>query len=129
MLEDADLTTVLVVDDDEAVRSFMARVLEEEGYEVVQAGNGVEALSLLDRRDSGVVHLVITDVRMPYMDGRDFAASLARRAASPPVLFVSGSHTRADVPGPMLSKPFLPDELRALVRGFLEFQGSQRAAS
>jgi CheY-like chemotaxis protein len=113
--------TVLVVDDEEVLRSYMVRVLESDGYSVIEAQDGVEALSLLSRRDTGVaVDLIITDVRMPRMGGRDLAATLASGGASPPVLFVSGSHTPSDVSGPLLRKPFLPDDLSALARELLQ---------
>ena len=109
MATDNGVATVLVVDDEEVLRSYMARVLQSEGYSVIEAENGVEALRFLSRKDTGVVvDLVITDVRMPIMGGRDLAATLAQGGASPPVLFVSGSHTSSDVSGPLLRKPFLP---------------------
>ena len=121
MATDAGVATVLVVDDEEILRSYMTRVLESEGYSVIEAENGVEALSLLSRKDTGVVvDLVITDVRMPRMGGRALAASLAQHHASPPVLFVSGSHTPSDVSGPLLRKPFTPDALSALARELLQ---------
>ena len=121
MVTDGYGATVLVVDDEEILRSYMARVLEGEGYSVIEAENGVEALSLLSRKDPGVVvDLVITDVRMPRMGGRDLAASLAQGRFSPPVLFVSGSHTASDVSGPLLRKPFTPDDLSALARELLQ---------
>jgi CheY-like chemotaxis protein len=111
------VATVLVVDDEEVLRSYMARVLQGEGYSVIEAENGVEALSFLIRK---VVDLVITDVRMPGMGGKDLAATLAQGGASPPVLFVSGSHTPSDVSGPLLRKPFLPDDLSAFARALLQ---------
>jgi two-component system, cell cycle sensor histidine kinase and response regulator CckA len=115
------VATVLIVDDEQSLRSYMARVLESEGYAVLEAENGVEALSLLSRKDAGVVvDLVITDVRMPVMGGRALAASLAKDRTSPPVLFVSGSHMSSDVSGPLLKKPFMPDDLSALARELLQ---------
>jgi two-component system cell cycle sensor histidine kinase/response regulator CckA len=129
MVTNAGLRTVLIVDDEQALRSYMVRVLEDEGYAVIQAGNGVEALSVFNREDISTVHLVITDVSMPGMGGKDLAANLARNPASPPVLFVSGSHTRADVSGPLLRKPFLPAQLRTLARQLIQYQDTQRAAS
>jgi CheY-like chemotaxis protein len=118
---DNGVATVLVVDDEEVLRSYMARVLQSEGYSVIEAENGVEALRFLSRKDTGVVvDLVITDVRMPIMGGRDLAATLAQGGASPPVLFVSGSHTSSDVSGPLLRKPFLPGDLSAFARALLQ---------
>ena len=117
MTGSAQVPTVLVVDDEASLRLYMARVLEDEGYAVLEAENGPEALSMLDAGETGSVQLVITDVRMPGMSGKDLAARLAERPSSPPVLFVSGSHT--DVPGPLLKKPFLPDDLTAVARNLL----------
>ena len=114
------VATVLVVDDEEILRSYMTRVLESEGYSVIEAENGVEALSLLSQEDTGVVNLVITDVRMPKMGGTDLAANLAQHHAPPPVLFVSGSHTSSDVSGPLLRKPFTAGDLSALARELLQ---------
>jgi CheY-like chemotaxis protein len=79
MVTNAGLRTVLIVDDEQALRSYMVRVLEDEGYAVIQAGNGVEALSVFNREDISTVHLVITDVSMPGMGGKDLAANLARQ--------------------------------------------------
>lgn len=121
MATGGSVATVLVVDDEQILRTYMARVLESEGYSVIEAENGVEALSLLSRKDTGVVvDLVITDVRMPRMGGRALAANLAQDRTSPPVLFVSGSHMPSDVSGPLLRKPFMPDDLSALARELLQ---------
>lgn len=115
------VATVLVVDDEEVLRSYMTRVLEDEGYSVIEAENGVEALSFLSRKDTGVVvDLIITDVRMPRMGGRDLAARLALDHESPPVLFVSGSHTPSDVAGPLLRKPFTAHDLSVVARELLQ---------
>lgn len=115
------VTTVLVVDDEQILRTYMARVLEGEGYAVIEAEDGLEALSLLSRKDPGiVVDLVITDVRMPRMGGRALAANLAQDRMSPPVLFVSGSHMPSDLSGPLLRKPFMPDDLSAWARELLQ---------
>lgn len=111
-------STVLVVDDEMQLRHYMARVMADEGYRVLTAADGVEALSLLGRSDSRV-DLVITDVRMPRMSGPELAAQLAAQLLPPPVLFVSGGGGLVDVPGPMLRKPFLPDDLSAMVRSLI----------
>ena len=108
--------TILVVDNEIALRLYMTRVLEAEGFAVLQAGSVPDALSVLDG-EAGRVRLVITDVVMPGLTGRDLAARLADRPASPPVLFVSGSDS--DVPGPLLRKPFLPTDLSAVARNLI----------
>ncbi len=119
MVAAAQIPTVLVVDDEEALRSYMIRVLQDDGYSVIDAANGLEALLLLEGGHAGTVDLVVTDVLMPRMSGTDLAARLAGRPSSPPVLFVSGSHGLSDVPGPLLRKPFLPADLSALARDLL----------
>jgi len=114
----SERSTVLVVDDEMQLRHYMERVMADEGYRVLTAADGMEALALLQRSDSKV-DLVITDVRMPRMSGPELAAHLAAQVLPPPVLFVSGGHTFGDVPGPMLRKPFLPDDLSAMVRSLI----------
>ena len=110
--------TVLVVDDDEGARRYTARVLEDAGYQVLLAGDGLEGLALVERQ-SPRVHLVVTDVLMPHMTGPELAACLASRVSHPPVLYVSGNHGSLDITGPLLRKPFLPHELTQMVHLFL----------
>jgi CheY-like chemotaxis protein len=107
-----------VVDDQEPLRRFMARVLEHGGYQVLTARNGIAALDLL-RESRFPVQLVITDVSMPGMSGLELAARIATEPYPPPVLFVSGDHSSAHLPGPVLRKPFLAGDLRALVEWLL----------
>jgi CheY-like chemotaxis protein len=111
-------TTVLVVDDEEPLRHLMGRAMANEGYRVLVAGNGLEALALLEKC-APRIHLVITDVSMPMMTGPEMAARLGMQPEPPPVLFVSGGHRHVDLPGPLLRKPFLPGELSRLVRWLL----------
>jgi CheY-like chemotaxis protein len=106
----------MVVDDEEAVRRYLTRVLVDEGYHVLAAGDGLEALALLEQTPTRI-DLVITDVLMPGMTGPELAERLATRPSPPPVLFVSGSHT--DVPGPLVKKPFLPADLSLTARWVL----------
>ena len=80
------MARILVIDDEEGVRSFVAEALETEGHQVVQAANGEEGLRRLRER---AFHLMITDLRMPGVDGMNSAAHRAGRAAG------DGSH-RAD---------------------------------
>ena len=78
---------VLVVDDNETVRQLARRALEGEGYQVWEAGDGLQALGWLTR---GVVDLVVTDIRMPAMDGWELAAHLTSMTHPPDILFMSG---------------------------------------
>jgi DNA-binding response OmpR family regulator len=111
--------TVLVVDDEELLRRYVARVMADEGYRVFVAGDGFGALALFDI-GAPPIDLVITDVLMPGMDGLELARRLATRAPVPLMLFVTGGHGRSDLPGPVLWKPFLAEDLKARVRGLLE---------
>src|SRR5690349_6093109 len=108
------MPTILVVDDEEGVRRYMARVLEDAGHRVFLAGNGLEGLAIIERH-APRVHLVVTDIMMPLMTGLELAACLAERLAQLPVLYVSGNHDGLEVTGPMLRKPFLPHELTEMV--------------
>ena len=107
-------STVLVGDDDEVLRRYMTRVLEEEGYRVLLAEDGNEALALL-KRYLPRVHLVVTDVLLPRMTGPELAIRVALQSPAPPVLFVSAGHNLGELPGPILWKPFLATELVAAV--------------
>jgi CheY-like chemotaxis protein len=107
--------TVLVVDDEESLRHYLRRVLEEDGYQVLTACDGAHALSLLQRSRSPV-QLVITDVSMPTMNGLELAAHIGLQPSPPSVVFMSGGHHSADVPGPLLSKPFRAHEVSDLAR-------------
>jgi CheY-like chemotaxis protein len=101
------LSTVLVVDDDPMLRYLLARTLADEGYPVIAVENGEQALILASSL-IGQLALVITDIRMPGMGGLQLARCLANLEVPPPVLFISGFAADAEVPGPFLAKPFLP---------------------
>lgn len=111
-------STILVVDDETPLRDYMARVMARDGYCVLTAGDGIEALTLLESSRSKV-DLVITDVVMPRMSGPELAAQLAAQLQPPPILFVSGGHSLGDFPGPMLRKPFRATDLSVLVRSLI----------
>ncbi|MCI0599158.1 MAG: response regulator [Beijerinckiaceae bacterium] len=88
----ADLTghgTILLVEDEEAVRAFGARALASRGYTVLQAASGIEALQIVEQ-NGGKIDLVISDVVMPEMDGPTMFSELRRRGVNARVIFVSG---------------------------------------
>lgn len=88
----ADLTgtsTVLLVEDEEAVRSFASRALSTRGYTVLEASSGVEALEVMDR-EKGEIDLVVSDVVMPEMDGPTLLRHLRKRKPDIKVVFMSG---------------------------------------
>ncbi len=117
---------VLVVEDEAPVRLMAKRALEEAGYQVVEAENGGEALELLAGRD-GKIDLLLTDVVMPGIGGRELAAKVAELAPGIPVLFTSG-YTDGEIlrrgllePGAaFIQKPFTPNAIVRLVRQQLE---------
>lgn len=118
--------TILVVEDEAAVRSLVRRVLQKNGYRVIDASNGVEALRLVEAH-AEPIHLLLTDVVMPEMGGRDLADRLGPQRPDMKVLFMSGYTDDAIVvnhvlqPGfAFLPKPFAPDALTAKVREALE---------
>jgi two-component system, cell cycle sensor histidine kinase and response regulator CckA len=114
--------TVLVVEDEDALRASIRRLLSSCGFEVMEAQNGATALQLLERESVPKVSLVLTDLRMPVMDGRQLASALARRYPSIPIVFMSGftaqlMDLRLVSPNlAFLAKPFREAELLAMVR-------------
>jgi two-component system cell cycle sensor histidine kinase/response regulator CckA len=91
-LAGADLTgqgTILLVEDEEGLRALNARGLISRGYTVLQAGNGIEAIDVLERR-GGNVDLIVSDVVMPEMDGPTLLKELRRRNPDLKIIFVSG---------------------------------------
>ncbi|MFN2563687.1 MAG: PAS domain S-box protein [Gemmatimonadaceae bacterium] len=118
--------TILLVDDEDAVRSSARRALERAGYDVISATDGSDALRLFTEHDGGI-HMVITDVVMPGLSGRELIGRLKIMSPSLPVLFVSG-YTEEGVrrqgvlePGAAyLEKPFTPEKLLRKVREVLD---------
>jgi two-component system, cell cycle sensor histidine kinase and response regulator CckA len=116
--------TVLVVEQDEAVRALAREVLRRHGYAVLEARHGVDALRTAERhRDA--IHLLITDVVTPHMSGREVAERLTSARPNMKVLFVSGHAAEEQVVdaargATFLRKPFTPDALALKVRALLD---------
>ena len=116
---------ILVVDDDTAVRQVTARVLEREGYRVLQAGEGAEALRVA-REHSGPLDLLLTDVVMPGMNGRQLGEKLAVVRPGTRLLYMS-AYTEDEVilrgirvsEVGFLYKPFSLEGLASAVRAAL----------
>jgi len=113
-------TRVLVVDDDRAIRGFVAEVLEDEGYEVRTAGNGCEALEV---SRIWTPDLIVLDLMMPIMDGWTFRArqrGLDALSKVPVVVTSAAASLRADRdaldPCVLLPKPFAIDDLLGAVQ-------------
>jgi two-component system cell cycle sensor histidine kinase/response regulator CckA len=118
--------TILIVEDEAAVLALSRRALEKQGYTVLAAASPADALRLVERH-GGTIHLLLTDVVMPGMSGRDLAEQLAARRAGIRVLYMSGypgdaiAQGGALAPGSaFLSKPFTPDGLAHKVRDVLD---------
>ena len=121
--------TVLLVEDEEAVRLLASRVLAEQGYTVLEARNGREALAALARPDHGI-ELVLTDVVMPDMGGVELVGHLNASHPDIRVVYMSG-YTEGDKlqpavrnsPYPFLQKPFSPESLAVRIREALDRAG------
>jgi len=120
--------TVLVVEDQADVRKYAAEALAAYGYRVIQAESASEALALCER---GRIDLVLTDVVMPNLSGRDLADLLAKHWPGIKVLFMSGYADDAATPHgfpqkgmELIQKPFGPGELAGKVRQVLGVAGS-----
>jgi two-component system, cell cycle sensor histidine kinase and response regulator CckA len=124
-----DLTgrgTVLLVEDEDAVRSFAVRALAQRGYRVLEATTGTEALELF-RSHHGDVDLVVSDVVMPEMDGPTLCDELRRERPDLKVIFISGyaedafrQHLAENEDFMFLQKPFDLKQLAAAVKAALE---------
>jgi two-component system cell cycle sensor histidine kinase/response regulator CckA len=121
-----DGEAVLVVEDEASVRMIIGRVLREQGYRVLEASQGLEALAIAGDTATRI-DLIIADVVMPGLGGRELAGRLAERRPGVPVLFTSG-YTGHDVverglierEWPFLAKPVAPDALARKVRELLD---------
>ena len=118
--------TVLVVEDEDAIRTLVCRVLQRSGYTVLQAKNGGEALTLCEGH-AGRIDLLVSDVVMPVVSGGELARRLALERPDIKVLFMSGYTGNAIVhhgviPAHMaiLEKPFLTEALARKVREVLD---------
>lgn len=117
--------TILLADDDEAVRGIIARVLEPLGYRLLVAADGEEAWTLYNE-NAGTVAMAVLDVVMPRLKGDEVYARIAAKEPGFKVLFISGHATgqaeEAILAGkhPFLAKPFSLDRIPALVREILD---------
>ena len=118
--------TILLVEDQEAVRQFISSILSRQGYQVLEAATGTEALETAEGH-AGPIHLLLTDVIMPGMTGKELAERLKGPRPATKVLYMSGyaADLMADrgLLGPgvgYIAKPFSPESLNVKVREVLE---------
>jgi CheY-like chemotaxis protein len=119
--------TILLVEDEPAVRDLAARVLRSQGYTVLEAGDGIEALQFIAQHTAARIDLLMTDVVMPRMGGGALAERLIAMRPGIKVLFTSGYtqdamlHTgQLAASTHFLHKPFSPAALAQKVRGVLD---------
>jgi hypothetical protein len=117
--------TILVVEDEEGVRKLVSAVLNNGGYTVIEAANGLAALSIYEK-NSHKIDLVLTDVVMPQMNGFELGLKIAEKNPDLQVLYMSGyrdspiDSAPGEPPKAFLNKPFTPDILLAKVREALD---------
>ncbi|TAJ08464.1 MAG: PAS domain S-box protein [Nitrospirae bacterium] len=118
--------TVLLVEDEESIRKLLGRELRDRGYQVLEAGEGQEAVELC-RRHEGAIHLLLTDVVMPRISGRELAERLASMRPDMRVLYMSGytddtvvRHGVQESATAFVQKPFTSIQLLRKVRDVLD---------
>jgi CheY-like chemotaxis protein len=123
---DHERPSILVVDDEEALRTNLSRALTRAGFRVTVAAHGAEALAMLDADPT--VRLVLTDLVMPVMDGRRLARTLAERSPGLPVLCMTGYADGLDDGPPdspwsqdrIIAKPFSVLDVVARIRASID---------
>jgi CheY-like chemotaxis protein len=113
--------TILLVEDEPAVRQLFAVALTRAGYRVHEARNGPEAVKLFDQHGD-CIDLLLTDMRMPHMGGAELAQHLRARRKTLKLICVSGYPGAADfdLTADFLAKPFSRDDLLSKVREVLD---------
>jgi two-component system, cell cycle sensor histidine kinase and response regulator CckA len=129
----AGTETILLVEDEPGVRQLVREMLQRLGYTTVEAGGGAEALRLFEQHQ-GSIDLLLTDVIMPQMSGRDLAERLRAVRPSLKVLYISGytddmlaHHGVLESNVFLLPKPFAPDELAKKLRDVLDATATKSA--
>lgn len=116
------MPTILVVDDEPGIRMFVSQILEQNGFSVLTAPDGADAISI-SHKHQGEIGLVITDVRMPNVDGPALAQALSEEDPNIPVLFMSSHYDASLIDqfegSEFLAKPFSVDRLLEAVRTML----------
>ncbi len=115
---------ILIVEDEPGVRAVARRVLARQGYELLEACDGQEAMDILS---SNTVDLVLTDMVMPNMGGRELAQLIQERGGAPKIVLMSGyseeqisRHGDFPTGATLIEKPFTADKLATHIRGVLD---------
>jgi signal transduction histidine kinase/CheY-like chemotaxis protein len=125
---DSGGATILVVDDDDDIRRVTERILKNSGYLVLSAASGQAALAVA-REHAGTIDLLLTDIVMPGMSGRDLARELDVSRPQTRVIFMSGYHQHAPIANSQfIPKPFGRSELLDKVREALALEAGSRVA-
>ena len=124
------MARILIAEDEEVLRSLVARALTLDGHHVVTANDGAEALDVLSR-EQGAFELLLTDIKMPIMDGIALALATARDHPDVSILLMTGyadqrerAHGLDALIHDVIAKPFSVGAIRAAVNGALTFDRS-----
>ena len=121
---------VLLVDDELPVRTFIAKALQREGFEILEAGDGLDALGVL-QQISGDVDVLVTDIKMPRMSGLELVEKVKAEFPGVPVVYISGEHLQEQLHNPsrrvvFLQKPFRPQAMLDAIRAVTADSGAVR---
>jgi CheY-like chemotaxis protein len=128
------MARILIAEDEDAIRGLIARALLQDGHDVVTANDGGEALDAIER-EQGAFDLLLTDIRMPVMDGIALALATARDHPDVTILLMTGYADQRERASNLsalihdvITKPFTPATIQAAVNAAL-LAGAQRRAS
>ena len=118
--------TILVVDDEQPIRELLRRIFSRQGFQILEASNGEEALDVF-KREAGKIQLVLMDMSMPQMDGQTCARLMLKERPQIPMVYMSGDMDAARMPEELntpatafLSKPFTTEEMLLKAHGLLK---------
>ncbi|GAH16258.1 unnamed protein product, partial [marine sediment metagenome] len=119
--------TILLVEDEESLRKLAFKILDKYGYFVIEATDGMDALEIVNREDHPAIDLLLTDVIMPKMGGKELSEKLLLKYPKAKVLYISGytdnaivNHGVLDEGVSLLQKPFSAQSLTQKVRDLLD---------